>query len=263
MRILRSDHGEDAIDTAGSPAALAYLAALAMTAFAVVIAFALESAATMPNLSLVFVIPVLLSAIFFGLGPSLIAAVTGALAYNFFFVEPRLSFRVDDAANIWAIGLLLVVGVIASGVASTAGRQRSALRKKEQQLRALQRFAKALQSPAGDRSHQQLATDALAEIFEAPVTVLALKDGAIQEICKNSALATSEQDLNSARLCLEHGLPTRAGIYPHQSSQFSFWPVTPSLAIGLAFDADDYPEQPSQYVEIIVRLLCLQMRQGV
>ena len=59
-----------------------------------------------------------------GLGPSLCSAILGALAFNFFLTEPRYSLAVDDAANIWAIVLLFVVGVIVSGVAFTS-RQRA------------------------------------------------------------------------------------------------------------------------------------------
>ena len=94
-----------------------------MTAFATVIAVGLESKVTIPNLSLLYVIPVVVAAVAFGLGPSLCSAVLGALAYNFFFTEPRYSLMVDDPANVWAIGLLFVVGCIASGVASIARRR--------------------------------------------------------------------------------------------------------------------------------------------
>jgi hypothetical protein len=51
------------------------------------------------------------------------SAILGALAFNFFLTEPRYTLAVDDPANIWAIGLLFVVGLIVSGVAFTS-RQR-------------------------------------------------------------------------------------------------------------------------------------------
>ena len=106
-----------------APIAVRYLAAVVMTGFATVIAVGLDSKVTIPNLSLVYVIPVVVAAVAFGLGPSLCSAVLGALAYNFFFTEPRYTLMVDDPANVWAIGLLFVVGCIASGVASIARRR--------------------------------------------------------------------------------------------------------------------------------------------
>jgi K+-sensing histidine kinase KdpD len=66
---------------------------------------------------------VIIAGVGLGLGPSLCSAILGALAFNFFLTEPRYTLAVDDPANIWAIGLLFVVGLIVSGVAFTS-RQR-------------------------------------------------------------------------------------------------------------------------------------------
>ena len=54
-----------------------------------VVAIAIDTEVTIPNLSLVFVLPVIIAAVGFGLGPSLCSAILGALAYNFFLTEPR------------------------------------------------------------------------------------------------------------------------------------------------------------------------------
>ncbi|MFY0064785.1 DUF4118 domain-containing protein, partial [Acinetobacter baumannii] len=95
---------------------------IAMTALATVLAIAADSKVAIPNLSLVFVVPVIIAGVGLGLGPALCAAVVGALAFNFFLTDPRYSLAVDDPSNIWAIGLLFVVGLIASGVAFTSRR---------------------------------------------------------------------------------------------------------------------------------------------
>ena len=97
-----------------------YVASIAMTAAATIVAIGVDSKVTIPNLSLVFVVPVIIAGVSLGLGPSLCSAILGALAFNFFLTEPRYSLAVDDPANIWAIGLLFVVGLIVSGVAFTS-----------------------------------------------------------------------------------------------------------------------------------------------
>ena len=66
-----------------------YLASFAMTAAATVVAIGVDTSVTIPNLSLVFVVPVIVAGISLGLGPSLCSAVLGALAFNFFLTEPR------------------------------------------------------------------------------------------------------------------------------------------------------------------------------
>jgi K+-sensing histidine kinase KdpD len=89
-----------------------YLASIAMTAVATVVAIGVDSKIAIPNLSLIFVVPVIIAGVSLGLGPALCSAILGALAFNFFLTEPRYSLAVDDPANIWAIGLLFVVGLI-------------------------------------------------------------------------------------------------------------------------------------------------------
>jgi two-component system sensor histidine kinase KdpD len=106
-----------------APAVVGYLASIGMTALATALAVSVDSQVMIPNLSLIFVVPVIAAAVGFGLGPSLCSAILGALAYNFFLTEPRYTLVVDDTANIWAIGLLFVVGLIVSGVAFTSRRR--------------------------------------------------------------------------------------------------------------------------------------------
>ena len=48
-----------------------YLASIAMTAAATVVAVGVDTTVTIPNLSLVFVIPVIIAGVSLGLGPSL------------------------------------------------------------------------------------------------------------------------------------------------------------------------------------------------
>ncbi|WP_315836211.1 DUF4118 domain-containing protein [Bradyrhizobium prioriisuperbiae] len=92
QREIRPLTGTDpipALDLFKAPLVLRYLAAFLMTALATVVAVAVDSNVTIPNLSLVFVIPVIIAAVTFGFGSSFFSAILGALAYNFFLTEPR------------------------------------------------------------------------------------------------------------------------------------------------------------------------------
>ena len=144
-----------------------YLASIAMTAAATVVAVGVDSKVNIPNLSLVFVVPVIVAGVSLGLGPSLCSAVLGALAFNFFLTEPRYSLAVDDPANIWAIGLLFVVGVITSGVAFTS-RQRATeaalLRRQAAVLQDYSRDVVAADGLAFDPDERPSAPDALVDV---------------------------------------------------------------------------------------------------
>src|SRR5579871_2520151 len=82
---------------------LPYAVSLVMVAAATLGAIIVDQVLKTPNLSLIFVLPVVIAAVSYGFGPALMAAVTGVLAFNFFLIEPRYSLNVDDPANIWAL----------------------------------------------------------------------------------------------------------------------------------------------------------------
>ena len=86
--------------------AASYALSLLMVALATVLAVLVDARAPAPNLSLIFVLPVVIAAVTWGWGPAMAAAAGGALAYNFFLIAPRYTFRVSDPANVWALVLL-------------------------------------------------------------------------------------------------------------------------------------------------------------
>ncbi|OEO30415.1 hypothetical protein VW23_021460 [Devosia insulae DS-56] len=241
--------------------ALGYLAALAMTAAATALAVGVDQVSPIPNLSLVFVLPVVIAGASFGFGPSLAAAVLGALAFNFFLTEPRLSLVVDDPSNIWAIGLLLLVGVIVSAVAFTAQRRRADATRLESQANALRQYSRDVL--AADTSEAIAATTAkaLAGLFAAPAAVLLVAGGEVMFTSKTGAAELQAADLEAVRTLMAGGTGSRAGVYPELASRIDFWPVGQGAGqqavIGLAFDPDDRPEAPERVIDVVAALLAM------
>jgi K+-sensing histidine kinase KdpD len=156
--------------------AMRYLASIAMTALATVVAVGVDAKVTIPNLSLVFVVPVIIAGVSLGLGPSLCSAVLGALAFNFFLTEPRYTLAVDDPANIWAIGLLFVVGLIASGVAFTSHRRAAEAALLRRQTSVLQGYSRDLVAADHMQAIVSTTSQALAALFQAPAVVMLVND---------------------------------------------------------------------------------------
>ena len=70
------------------------------------------------SIGMLFLVPVLLSAVSFGLRPALFAAFFSALCYNFFFLPPLYTFTIADPNNVLSFGVLLFVAVIAGNLAA-------------------------------------------------------------------------------------------------------------------------------------------------
>lgn len=72
------------------------------------------------TLSLFFVVPIVIAAMRYGLGPSLGASVLSVTAINFLFVQPRFTFAVARPQDLGALLLFVVVGVLVSVIAERA-----------------------------------------------------------------------------------------------------------------------------------------------
>lgn len=75
------------------------------------------------NVALLFLLPVLISAAFWGLRPALYAAVLGVLAFDFFFVSPFLSFAITDLRYLISFGVYLTVATLTASLAVKLKRQ--------------------------------------------------------------------------------------------------------------------------------------------
>jgi len=72
------------------------------------------------SLSLFFVVPIVVVAIRYGLGPALGASVLSVIAVNFLFVTPRFTFAVARPQDLGALLLFAIVGLLVSFVAERA-----------------------------------------------------------------------------------------------------------------------------------------------
>src|SRR4051812_20066546 len=97
----------------GLPILGQYAVSALLVAAATVLAFVVDQLIAAPNLTLIFVLPVMIAATAFGWGPALAAVILGVLAFDFFFTAPYISFRIDRPSDIWAAVLLLAVAAIA------------------------------------------------------------------------------------------------------------------------------------------------------
>ena len=238
-----------------------YLASIAMTVAATIVAVGVDSKVTIPNLSLVFVVPVIIAGVSLGLGPSLCSAILGALAFNFFLTEPRYSLAVDDAANIWAIGLLFVVGLIVSGVAFTSRQRATEAALLRRQAAVLQGYSRDVVAADNTKAIVSITCQALAALFQVPVVVMLVTGDRVVSLERVGDVEPQEAELEAARSSVATGTAVRSGVYPNQDSRFDFWPVETAegqnAVIGLAFDPDERPASPDVPISIVVRVLAL------
>jgi two-component system sensor histidine kinase KdpD len=89
------------------------------------------------NISLLYLFPVLFSAVRWGRGPSFFAAGLGVLAFDFFFVPPVLSLTVADLRYIISFIVFLCVAALTASLASKLRSQFHQAQQKEANTAAL------------------------------------------------------------------------------------------------------------------------------
>ena len=98
------------------------------------------------NLVMLYLASVVISAIFLGRGPSLLAAIAGVLAFDFFLVPPYLTFAVSDTQYLITFVMLFVVSLVISSLTARGREQAEAAIRRESQTAALYNLRRDLTS---------------------------------------------------------------------------------------------------------------------
>lgn len=203
-----------------------YAAAIGMVAAAVFAGKLLERLTPVPNVSLVFLVAVLVPAVFFGAWPAVFASVLSFLAYNFFFIEPLYTFTVAEPYELLALVIFLGVAIMTSAL---AGRARTQARVASGRVRAMRRLYEFTRRLSGLAGVDQVAEGAVGEIhtsLDKPAILLLGGDGDL----RIRAAWPPEDDLDpasmsAARWAVEKGEPA--------GSRTSTLPLVPWLFLPL------------------------------
>lgn len=146
-----------------------YLQSFAGSAVAVLVAALTERWVGLSDLSLIFMLAVLMVAARTRTGPAVLTAVLCFLAYNFFFIEPRYTLYIGAPQGIATVGLFLAAALLAGRLASTLAMQVHALRIANHYAEARQELAHRLAVSADEHAILQAAHAIFREILSADV----------------------------------------------------------------------------------------------
>ncbi|MCL4393364.1 MAG: DUF4118 domain-containing protein [Chloroflexi bacterium] len=126
-----------------------YLISLGLVAAATLLSVPIHRTITPTNLVMVYLAVVVVAAVYLGRGPSIVTAVLGVLALDFFFVPPSFTFAVADTQYLLTFGGLLVVGLVISALTVRVREQAEATQRREAQTVELYEFTRDLSATNG------------------------------------------------------------------------------------------------------------------
>jgi two-component system sensor histidine kinase KdpD len=180
-----------------------YLLSLGVVAGAGLVNVLLEQVAGPRVPGLVFLLAVVLLALFVGRGPVLLAGALSAMVWNFCFLPPRFTYVISHAEDAMLFGTYFVVAVVLGQLVARIRAQSDAERRREERATALYELMRDLAS-AGSRD--ELVWHLVAQVtrvFGAPATVC-LPLGGTLAAHPDGVLTLTEKELSVARWAMEH-----------------------------------------------------------
>ena len=228
-----------------------YARAAAMVALTAGTGVVLSRAVGLASIDLIFLVPVMASALLYGLRPGLAAGVLAALAYNFFFLPPIYTFTIADPQNAVTVVVLLGVAVITSQLAARVRAQGALAATSARQNAALAGFARALAAAPDEVALGQALCGETAALFDARAVYLKRGDSALQVV----AAVPPDENLDAvARAAgdwaFDRGLPAGRGSDTLPAADWLLVPVAASgttrAVLGLGRDDSRDPVRADQ-----------------
>ena len=224
--------------------------AVASVAITVGVGQLLDRWLSLPNLSMIFLVPVVLCAAWFGLWSAIVVSVLSFVACDFFFVEPRYHLTISEPHEFVALLVFLVVAVITGMLASRAREHSQFMRTRARTSQSLFEFSRSLSSATSlDEVLWAAAVQIQKTLSARCVVLLKPADG---ELIILAAWPPVDQldvaETGAARWALEKSEPAgwRTGTLPNV--RFQFRPLATTRGVvavcGVEPQAPDEPLSP-------------------
>ena len=175
-----------------------YLKGLAVVIGATLIGELLRPFFDPTNLFMLYLISVIISAVYFGFGPSIFVSLLGVLAFDFFFVPPFISFVVADAQYLFTFIALLAVGVVISLLTARVRNQIKAARRRESETATLYALSRDLAASSGLDNTLNVIVKHVKETFGGDVVIFlpdAQNKGKLRPYAQKPKFAIKENDV--------------------------------------------------------------------
>jgi two-component system, OmpR family, sensor histidine kinase KdpD len=199
---------------------------------------------------MVYLPAVLAAATWWGFGPSLLAALTSAFAYDFFFTEPIHTFRINSAADIVDVVILLLVALVTSQLAAGIRRQAELAEAHANRNSAIAGFARRLLSCTDEAEIAKSVCEQLSALFVCNALFMTGLPQPRTVASQPIGVPVTTADIAAAVLTLETGKIAGHGSQNLGPAEWLFFPVQAEggalAAVGLSRDDGQRPVSEEQ-----------------
>jgi two-component system sensor histidine kinase KdpD len=204
-----------------------YLVAAAGVALAALVGQGLTQVVALPNISMLFLLAVVVPAILFGVWPAVLASLLSFLAYNFFFISPVHTFTIAQPHELLALTIFLAIAVSMSAVAGSAREQARAAVQRVRATRRLYEFTRKLSALADEQGVAEAAASAMQTIMGRGIVILLDREGDLELAAAwppEDRLDTASE--TAARWAFDRGEPAGADTATLPNAPWLFLPLS-------------------------------------
>ncbi|TFV93874.1 DUF4118 domain-containing protein [Oxalobacteraceae bacterium OM1] len=218
----------------------AYVAAIAVPLLCAFGASPLLAFLDQANIAMLFLLSVVIVAVFFGRGPAIVSTIVSVAAFDFGFVPPRFSFGVSDLQYLVTFAVMSVVGLLIAQLTSRLRFEANLSASRESESRALYEFARDLSGALQTEQIVDVSLAVISRTFDVHgLILLPDADGRLREAPCSSVQASGAprlgvMDLGLAQWSYDHAKPAGIGADFMPSSEQAFIPlVSPMRTRGV------------------------------
>ena len=194
------------------------------------------------DVTMLYLLGVVVCAIAFGRGPAIAAALLSVAIFDFLFVPPRFTFRVSEARYLVTFAVMLAVAVITGTLTARLREQRERALLREKRIASLQRLSQDLALRSGPTEVLAAAVGRIGELLGVKiVATLPNGRGAAEFAAGDPGVLAAESDRAAAQSALLHGKQVGLLGGPADSGRVMHLPlIAGTNAYGvLSFSASD------------------------
>jgi two-component system, OmpR family, sensor histidine kinase KdpD len=202
-----------------------YIFSALLVAVATFISFPFQNLIHPTNLVMVYLAVVVIAALYWGRGPSILASLLSVVAFDFFFIEPKLTFTVTDTQYLLTFFSLLVVGLIISSLTSQVRDQLEALQQREAQTSTLYSLSRDLTIAIGLEAVLQTVIAHIGETIRRDTVILLPKGESLEVRACSPGFELGEDELAVALWAFQHGQPAGRGTATLPAASVRYLPL--------------------------------------
>jgi two-component system sensor histidine kinase KdpD len=214
----------------------AYLRAMTIVVICATLAYLMFPYFAPANIVMVFLVGIVLVAVRYGRGPSVLASLLSVFAFDFFFIPPHLTFAVSDTQYFITFGVMLLVGLTISTMTVRIKEQAEIARERERRTSSLYSMSREFANNSSVDAISKVAMEHIRDVFESQVLLFlpGTDDDLLPYGSDEAKRKLTEQERGVMRWVYDHGQEAGIGTQTLPGSDGFYMPLqTPQGKVGV------------------------------